>query len=184
MITLKNITDKEHEELLKSMLIKYYQEEIGPDWAEKIPIRKLRDRLSAANGKASSDLYDIFEQNLLNTVVFGLYSEEDKCIGIALLDIFRDQKRDGVIDTYGELYRLYILPEYRKLFISSYKNGENIQSFKTQLEGYYKSHDINEVMMMVPRNISYLLELNRELGFNQLKDQKEYADPIKTQINF
>ena len=48
MIVFNNITDEEHKEELKEMLLAHYKEYFGTEWSDKIPIKSIRDRLSSA----------------------------------------------------------------------------------------------------------------------------------------
>ena len=178
MLILKNITDEEHKELLRAMLIEHYKEIVGPDISEKIPFSKIRNLLSVSRGKAEFDLNDIYGNNEFNTVAFGLFSEEiSDYMGFALIDI-RNCEIEQKLDTYGELYQLFIKPQYRNLFKKTFENGRGIDSLKQQLENYFRCHDVNEVIMMIPKNLEYLIQINRDLGFEIEKDTPEKLQTI------
>lgn len=174
---LKNITDEDHKGLITDMLVHHYQDIAGPDWVEKIPVKKLRERFSYATNEAKRDVYELFETNLFNTVAFAIMGEDDSLYGLALLDILSMRLEDESTDTYGQLYQLYIRPEYRKSFTSSDSKCLGAE-LKTALENYFKANDVNEVIMNIPKSVSYLLELGRILEFKCVKENLKTTETI------
>ncbi len=174
---LKNITDEEHKGLITDMLVHHYQDVAGPDWIEKIPVKKLRERFSYANNEAKRDVYELYENNYFNTVAFAILSEKGEVYGIALLDIISMHFEDDKTDTYGQLYQLYIRPQYRNCFTSTASECLGTE-LKNALEAYFRANNVNEVIMHIPKSVSYLMDLGRILEFNCVKENLKTIETI------
>lgn len=179
MLSLKNITSEENKGLLTDLLINHYREIIGPDWAEKIPIKKLRDNLSFAHQTAKRDVEEILSvtENYFNTVAFAITDNETgNYLGIALLDTMNMNNSGDEIEPYGQLYQLYIRPQYRKYFLSEGSNQFALE-LKAALDNYYQTYGIDEVIMHIPKTLNYLVPLSSRLGYEKTG---ENSSQIKT----
>lgn len=169
MLSLKNISNEENRGLITDLLIHHYHEIIGPDWAEKIPIRKLRESFSFAHQSAKRDVEELFSEdiNYFNTIAFAIVdSETSDYLGVALLDTMNLNNSGEEVEPYGQLYQLYIRPQYRKYFMGK-NSSQFTQELKQALDLYYQTHGINEVYMQIPKSLDYLVTLSRELGYEQ-----------------
>lgn len=174
---LKNITDEQHKGLITDMLVHHYQDVVGPDWIEKIPVKKLRERFSYANNEAKRDIYELYENNYFNTVAFAIMNETGEVYGLALLDILSMRLEDESTDTYGQLYQLYIRPQYRQCFLAPGSKCLGAE-LKSALEAYFKANNVNEVIMNIPKSVSYLMELGRILEFESVKENLKTIETI------
>lgn len=177
MIKLENIANENHKDELKEMLFSHYDEIIGPDWANKIPIKKLREQVSLAHYHSNNDVNNVYDDNsFYQTFALGIIDEEtSKVIGVALLEIIRNVDNK---EKYGQLYQLYIKPEYRTLFDPTKEEAKRI--VQKGIEEYFKEKDIDEIVMLVPNNIDYLISLSKDLGFKEDKDNKYTPDKNNT----
>lgn len=169
MIVFNNITDEEHKEELKGMLLAHYKEYFGPEWSDKIPIKSIRDRLSSAKEGADHAIDLLYNKPNGNNVAFGIY-DENTLIGTILLTVHVRKLSDEEEDIYGELYHLYIKPEYRKTFIEGTKKEEFIREVNSFVESYFKENEVSDILAAIPSEIDYLVECGKELGFEKKKD--------------
>lgn len=168
MIVLRNITDNEHKAELKTMLLAHYKEIFGPEWADKLPVKALRERFSSAHDATKRDMSELFDKPLYGTVAFGIINEPDATIlGFALLDIINSTMKSGDSIKYGQLYQLFIKPEYRKEFLEGAKSPEFMARLTEELNNYFKSHGVSEVLTQIPDEIDYLIQCGKALGFEQ-----------------
>lgn len=167
---VKNIGTEENINVLKKMIFDHYNELIGPDWALKIPFQKLRENTSDAHRFTNKDVKDIMNPNsMYKTTALGIINEENNDImGLALLDLIYDENLDK---RYGQVYQLYIKPEYRASFSMNHPDKDKlISEVNDSINTYFKNHDIDEIIMLVPENIEYLISLSKELGFQKERE--------------
>lgn len=177
MVVIKKIEKTDYEELLE-MYYNYYTQILGTDWTNKIPIAKIRDFLDVnkafAEKQTAEAFSDIIPKNMIDKRVLGLYKEED-IIGFACVGIFEDN--------VGGIYSIYIKPEYRKKFITNFK--DNKPAFEYLLEGlkeYFLTNDINTVELEVPHSISAFKKVVEKIGFipqTLYSDATKYCAEIK-----
>ena len=84
---------------------------------------------------------------------------------------------DESTDTYGQLYQLYIRPQYRQCFLTPGSKCLSAE-LKNALEAYFKANNVNEVIMNIPKSVSYLMELGRILEFESVKENLKTIETI------
>ena len=184
MISFRNMTNEDNKAELKTMIIDHYSEVYGHEWIdsylnwlEKHPQSKLRDFLiSDLRAKFSSkeeglqkDMKLLFNNRRRNSdnVAFGIFDDElNAIIGYLFLAIHIKRDYEGnIIDRYGELYELYIKPEYRDDFLRSVKREAFIDTMRSYLETFFKENDVADILSRIPREVEDLVLLGQELGF-------------------
>lgn len=183
MISFKNFTNEENKDELKTMIINYYEEKYGTEWIDKYvkwleshPQSKLRDfliedlkyRFSSKEDGYRNDMNLLFNNKSYDKhIAFGLLSD-DKVIGYLFLTVHLKKDYYGEEkDRYGELYELYVKPEYRAEFLESAKRIDFVNEVKTYLEDYFKENNVTDILSRIPSEIEDLVILGKELGFNQ-----------------
>ena len=169
MITFKNITDEEHKSVLQSMLKAHYRELYGEKWEVKNFFQRLKDSRSFSTYRTRTDMDELFKRSLYGTVAYGIFKDEN-LIGFVLLDVLNSTKKNLELETYGQLYQLYIKPEYR---LEGEEQAEFNNSLKTYIEDYFKEHGVEEVITELPDDIKYLIECGKALGFSQVKESSK-----------
>ena len=181
MIKLSNITDDNHKEELKDMIINHYKESYGEElvdkyltYLEKYPQNKVRDwlindlknRFSSKEEHLKKDmslLYD--EQDTSKDIAFGIFND-DLLMGYLFLSVHMSYDNHGnETDRYGELYDLYIKPEYRDVLTNN--RDELVTSIRTYLENYYKENNVKDILTRIPSDIEDLVLLGKEFGFTK-----------------
>lgn len=180
MVTFKNITDEEHKLELRKMIIDHYKELYGEEWIDsyieclkaKKP-NKFRDfvikdltKYSTKEDKVNKDMKLLFDNKEKNgeNIAFGIINN-NTIIGYMILTIHRQFKSNWELDKFGELYRIYIKPEYRESFLKSTKKEEFIASIKNYIEEFFKTHKVEDVLMTIPSELPDLISLGEDLGF-------------------
>lgn len=181
MIVLKNITDEEHKDELKGMLVDHYKEVYGHEWVdsylellESYPQNKVRDfliedlkkRFSSKEDRVQKDMDLLFnEKKRSENIAFGVLNDEN-IIGYMFLAVHKNIDFYGVEnDRYGELYELYIKPEYREEFLKSAKREDFVSTIRNYLENFFKENDVTDILSKMPNEIDDLVLLGEELGF-------------------
>ena len=177
MITFKNITNAEYKDTLQHMIKDHYRELYGENWEVKNFFQRMKDSRSFSTFRTERDMSELFKKSIYGTVAYGIFKDED-LIGFVLLDVLNSTNKKLEVETYGQMYQLYIKPEYRfqgkdqELFISVLNN---------YLDEYFLKHGVNEVLTELPDDIKYLIECGKALGFSQVKESKN-ASGISTSL--
>jgi len=154
MIVVRNITDKMHEAELKDLIYEYYDDTYGGIFS-KIPFKKVRDYFTGNQAFANEDLKDLYDKNT-NSKAVGLY-EGDTLIGFACIHVHEGN---------GELYNLYIKPEFRDKFVSEYESGRLTTDLMTSLINEFESGGAGEIVVSAPYTKEFMLKLFDDMGFN------------------
>lgn len=171
MVFIKKIEKRDYEELLE-MYYNYYKQILGTDWTNKIPITKIRDFLDVNKAFAEKQTAEAFSENIpknmIDKRVLGLYKEED-IIGFACVGIFDDN--------VGGIYSIYIKPEYRKKFITDFKDNKSAYEYLLEgLKEYFLTSGIDTVELEVPHTIGSVKKVIEKIGFIP---QTHYSDATK-----
>lgn len=154
MLVVRNITDKKHEEELKELIYNYYDDTYGGIF-NKIPFKTVRDYFTGSKAFANDDLNDLYDKET-NSKAVGIYDEEE-LVGFACIYVQNGN---------GELYNLYIKPEFRNRFISEYKKGSLTADLMTSLVREFESSGADEIVVSAPHSKEFMLKLFEDMGFN------------------
>lgn len=177
MITFKNITTDEYKSDLQAMIKAHYRELYGEKWEVKNFFQRLKDSRSFSTYRTRTDMSELFNRPLYGTVAYGIF-EEDDLIGFILLDVLNSTKKNLEVETYGQLYQLYIKPEYR---LEGKDQDEFYGAIKKHLEEYFAQNGVTEIITELPDDTKYLIECGKALGFSQVKDSTKESG-ISTSI--
>ena len=191
MVVLKNITNEEYKNELNRMIMDHYAEIYGEEWIDSYlryleakKQSKFRDfiirdlkRYSTKEDKVNKDMKLIFYNKEKNgdNIAFGLFNEE-KLIGYMILTIHTHFTSKWEIDKYGELYRLYIKPEYRAEFLNGNRRNEFVSSVEKYLVDYFRSHNIEDILASIPLEFKELVSLGEDMGFVRASLVDGYID--------
>ena len=164
MINLKNITNETYKKELELMLKDHYRELYGENWPVKNFYQRMRDKRSFSTHLTSEDMRELFIHPVYGTVAYGIFSDEE-LIGMVLLDIIKSTKKNLEVETYGQLYQLYIKKEYREFI----KDNDFMDTLKDFIDDYFKAKGMGEVITKIPDELAYLIECSKYLGFTKTK---------------
>lgn len=154
MIVVRNITDKMHEDELKELIYSYYDEIYGGVFS-KIPFKAVRDYFTGSKAFARADLNNLYNKET-NSKAIGIYDGE-VLVGFACIHVHEGN---------GELYNMYIKPEFRERFLSEYKKGSLTADLMTSLVSEFESSDAGEIVVSAPHSKEFMLKLFEDMGFN------------------
>ena len=154
MIVVRNITDKMHEEELRGLIYEYYNDTYGGIF-NKIPFKTVRDYFTGSQMFVNSDLNDLYDKET-NSKAVGLYDGE-VLVGFACIYVHNGN---------GELYNMYIKPEFRERFISEYKKSSLSADLMTSLVSEFESSGADEINVSAPHSKEFMLKLFEDMGFN------------------
>ena len=165
MINIKNITNETYKNELEVMLKEHYREVYGENWPVKNFYQRMKDKRSFSTHLTSEDMNELFNRPMYGTVAYGIFNDEE-LMGMVLLDVIKSTKKNMNVESYGQLYQLYIKEEYRE-YINDSDFMETLNDF---IDEYLREKGMDEVITKIPDDLAYLITCSNYLGFTKTKE--------------